>query len=311
MRQVKAQLTAQRVAESDSWLAWAPQSVVSSLVAHATSREHPDRTLLDWAFDQLVKLLPSWVLQPEDLNTDGIDPNGRDFHIHDCVINNDDDSIAVKPSSGADPVSCSENMLIENMVLTGFGASIGSVPPRADVACVRNITFRNISMPGTGKGVYIKSNPSCGEDTDRFGKRVQKRSVIEGITYEDITMDQPFWWAIWIGPQQQHEPNSALGEKCALTYPVSGQCPTQGCATFANITLRNIVVKDPVLSPGVILGNSSNPMQNVVFDNVRFEFEHGGLRSRLPYGRHYMCENAGVTVVGQTSPSVECKSTLV
>ena len=37
------------------------------------------------------------VLQPEDLNTDGIDPSGRDVWIHDSYINNDDDSIAVKP----------------------------------------------------------------------------------------------------------------------------------------------------------------------------------------------------------------------
>ena len=59
----------------------------------------------DWRdaiLDELVKLLPAWVLQPEDLNTDGIDPNGRDFHVHDTAINNDDDSIAVKPSDGAD-----------------------------------------------------------------------------------------------------------------------------------------------------------------------------------------------------------------
>ena len=46
--------------------------------------------------------LPHMVLQPEDLNTDGIDPSGKDIWIHDCNILNDDDSIAVKPSSGDD-----------------------------------------------------------------------------------------------------------------------------------------------------------------------------------------------------------------
>jgi polygalacturonase len=112
----------------------------------------------DWLLDKLVKLLPAWALQPEDLNTDGIDPNGIDFHIHDCSINNDDDSIAVKPldSAKSSRTKCTQDMLIENMTLTGFGASIGSVTPHADVNCVRNITFRNISMPGTGKGIYIK-----------------------------------------------------------------------------------------------------------------------------------------------------------
>ena len=105
-------------------------------------------------------------LQPEDLNTDGIDPSGKDIWIHDCSIQNDDDSIAVKPLSnviiGRDNthLACCENILIENTMLTGFGASIGSVPPHLDHNCVRNITFRNISMPGTGKGVYIKLQES-------------------------------------------------------------------------------------------------------------------------------------------------------
>ena len=68
-------------------------------------------------------------LEPEDLNTDGIDPSGRDVWIHDCSILNDDDSIAVKPCS-KDPSSCyfsncSENMLIERLVLTGAPTSLG------------------------------------------------------------------------------------------------------------------------------------------------------------------------------------------
>lgn len=67
----------------------------------------------DWLLDQIVKLIPAWALQPEDLNTDGIDPNGEDFHVHDCSINNDDDSIAVKPSTLADRFRCSQNMLFE------------------------------------------------------------------------------------------------------------------------------------------------------------------------------------------------------
>ena len=104
-------------------------------------------------------------LQPEDLNTDGIDPSGKDVWIHDSAVYNDDDSIAVKPTSRGGPFSnCSQDMVIENTVLTGFGASIGSVPPNVNHNCVRNITFRNISMPHTGKGVYVKSNPTCEAD---------------------------------------------------------------------------------------------------------------------------------------------------
>jgi polygalacturonase len=80
-------------------------------------------------------------LQPEDLNTDGIDPKGRDIHIHNCTIFNDDDSIAIKPCNPetCSNSDCSRNILVENMVMTGFGASIGSVPPHTGVACVENV----------------------------------------------------------------------------------------------------------------------------------------------------------------------------
>lgn len=125
-------------------------------------------------------------LQPEDLNTDGIDPSGTDIWIHDCVVYNDDDSIAVKPSQKGDWAGdCTENVLIENMVLSGFGASIGSVSPSTNHNCVRNVTFRNLSMPRTGKGIYVKSNPHCEKGST---------AEITDITYEDINMVQPEWW---------------------------------------------------------------------------------------------------------------------
>merc|ERR1719506_1487693 len=97
--------------------------------------------ILQWLLDAAVKFLPSALLQPEDLNTDGIDPSGIDFWIHDIDILNDDDSIAVKPSqkgaSGIDGTkyNCTQNMLIENARLVGFGASIGSVPPTVNRKC--------------------------------------------------------------------------------------------------------------------------------------------------------------------------------
>jgi polygalacturonase len=264
-------------------------------------------SIADWLLDQLVKLLPAWALQPEDLNTDGIDPNGEDFHVHDVVIDNDDDSIAVKPSHGSDLYPCSRNMLFENLTLTGFGASIGSVPPHADVSCVRNITFRNVSMPGTGKGIYVKSNPECGSAVDAMGALVEKRGIIEGITYEDIHIHRPFWWSVWIGPQQQHEPGSALGRKCSLAYPLTSQCPTQGCVSFANITLRRVRIVDPLLSPGLILGNATNPMSNLLLDNVTVEFSRDRpLRGSLPWGREFRCKHAGVRSVGGTSPVPSC-----
>jgi hypothetical protein len=194
-------------------------------------------------------------------------------------------------------------MLIENMVLSGFGASIGSVPadtvkPGDTPNCVRNITFRNISMPETGKGVYIKSNPSC--------KRPNASAIIKDILYEDIQIIKPRWWAIWIGPQQQHQPGSKLGDDCALDYPISPNCPTQACVDFHNITLRNIVIEEPTLSPGVILGNSTNPM-DVTFDGVLVK-NWAPLDPPVPYGKHYRCEATNMKFAPNSTnlPLPEC-----
>eukprot|EP00929_Paragymnodinium_shiwhaense_P056785 TRINITY_DN28433_c0_g2_i1.p1 TRINITY_DN28433_c0_g2~~TRINITY_DN28433_c0_g2_i1.p1 ORF type:complete len:461 (-),score=52.83 TRINITY_DN28433_c0_g2_i1:135-1517(-) len=245
------------------------------------------------------------ALQPEDLNTDGFDISGRDFWIHDCSIRNDDDSIAIKPCGPKRCVNskCTENVLIENMRLVGFGASIGSVPPievlpgEAFGQCVRNITFRNIDMPGTGKGVYVKSNPSCAADGS-------KTAIIQDILYQDIKIDRPLWWAIWIGPQQQHEPGSDLGEKCALTYPIHNHCPTQSCVEFKNITLRRITVTDPLLSPGVLLGNESSRL-DVTFDDVVFKYTNP-IGGRFPFGRHLKCSYADLKVAKASSGTPSC-----
>jgi hypothetical protein len=139
--------------------------------------------------------LPDWVgrkmRQPQDLNTDGVDPIGQDIWIHDCIIQNADDSIAVKPSKSGRKYTrlpdCTNNVTMSNLVLTGFGASIGSVGPIKNHNCVDNVTFRNITMPGTAKGIYIKSNgASC----------VNQSSQITNILYDHVDIIEPFWWSM-------------------------------------------------------------------------------------------------------------------
>jgi hypothetical protein len=119
--------------------------------------------------------------------------------------------------------------------------------------------------------------------------------------YDGIYMYSPFWWPIWIGPQQQHEPNDGVGLKCPLTYPLPGSthCPTQGCTTYGNITLRNIYIYNPVISPGVILGNETNPIQNLTIDNLQVHVS--GMKpwdgkwpyheDRYPYRGRFQCRN--------------------
>lgn len=67
------------------------------------------------------------------LNTDGIDPMGRNFHIYNITCQNYDDVVVPKPAHRGYPLAeCTENFLIENItVRLGVGLTIGTVPPRS------------------------------------------------------------------------------------------------------------------------------------------------------------------------------------
>ena len=158
-------------------------------------------------------------------------------------------------------------------------------------------------MPKTGKGVYIKSNPSC--------SKPNASSTISDILFEDVRIIEPRWWAIWIGPQQQHQPFAKLGEDCALNFPLSPDCPTQGCVDFRRITLRRIVIESPVLSPGVILGNETNPM-DVTFDGVVVTKWAAGNTGPgpFPYGKQFHCTSTDLKLAPNStnSPVPDCLS---
>ena len=111
---------------------------------------------------QLLVGLITWLNVPTfPLNTDGIDPAGRNFTIRDVYIENFDDAVAVKPAHKGHRFSdCAQDMLIENSkVKYSVGMTIGSVPPHDQHNCVRNVTFRNIDFDYPIKALYVKTNP--------------------------------------------------------------------------------------------------------------------------------------------------------
>ena len=125
------------------------------------------------------------------LNTDGIDIYGRNFTFRNVKITNFDDAIVPKPANKGKRIHCTEDILVENCEVTfGVGMTIGSVPPNDNHACIRNVTFRDIKFNKPLKGIYIKTNPGDHGDGE-----------INHITYENIVMDTPIWWGIYIGPQ--------------------------------------------------------------------------------------------------------------
>ena len=117
------------------------------------------------------------VIDMTAFNTDGFDVSGKNVWIHDCVIWNQDDCISVGDDS--------EHMLFERIRASGIGLVIGSISHNT----VNNITFRDSSMHHTWKGLYLKFRKAGGS--------------ISNVLYENIVLEAPEQWAIWIGPAQQ------------------------------------------------------------------------------------------------------------
>jgi len=213
-------------------------------------------------------------------NTDGFDVTGRNVWIHDVNVWNDDDCIAVKDDS--------ENMLFERINASGVGLTIGSIGN----SVVRNITFRDSTMHKTDKGIYLKFRGDGGSISD--------------ILYENIYMEEPTGTPIWIGPAQQSDSdNLCAAHPCSICWP---EVPFSKCnapaAPYTNITLRNITIHNPKHSAGVILGNASMPMQNIVFDNVVVTGDKAGDK---PFGHNYYCEGvASGRATGTTNPVPAC-----
>ena len=215
-------------------------------------------------------------------NTDGIDFRGINIHIHDINIMNYDDSVAVKPTDNNNnfingiPVNCTQNALIENInVYRGVGMSIGSVPSKKQ-NCVKNITFKNIYAYQPIKFIYIKTGGIDSANTTE--------ATIEDITYINMTAYNPLLWAIYIGPQQQEEPDGTGSG----FFPIP---QTNPYVTIKNISLKNIYVENSNYYSGLLMCNISNPCQNINFENV-------SVKSRELFNNDkYKCSNMG-TIYG-------------
>jgi hypothetical protein len=98
-----------------------------------------------------------------------------------------------------------------------------------------------------------------------------------------------------------HEQNP----QCPIFWPLPGSevCPTQGCTLFENITLRNINIFHPLISPGVIWGNSTNPMKNITIEKLnvdenKYKIWHGKWpfhSKRYPFHGRIKCKDASGT----------------
>ena len=212
--------------------------------------------------------------------TDGIDVGGRNIIVRNCTIHNYDDSVCLKPSH-LKTWGCTDNVLVEDCLqVGGAGMSVGSVPPNEDTNCIQNVVFRNIVFQSPLKAIYIKTN--SGDNGD---------GRIYNITYENIYMYQDpelfpehaFLWPIYIGPQQQKEPNGG-GDGCFIEFI---RCPTQPRVNLTTVFLRNVTAVNSVLTnPAVLNCNYTNPCTDFVFNDVKFINV-----SYAPWDELYVCKN--------------------
>ena len=168
---------------------------------------------------------------------------------HSCESNHDDCTVNGKQMCSHN-AHCTENVLVEDVSASGLGLTVGANHPTRGHNCIRNVTFRRARMPKTFKGIYVKS----GSSTDPLAS-----GEMTGITYEDVDMDAPSQVPVWIGPAQEADSTGA----CSLTWPANpfAKCPPPPTTMrWANITLRNVTIRSPKQSPGVVLG--------VLFDGV-------------------------------------------
>jgi len=223
------------------------------------------------------------IIDMTAFNTDGFDVTGKNVWIHDCNVWNQDDTVCVKDNS--------ENMLFERINASGVGLTIGSI---GGGSTVRNITFRDCYMHNTFKGIYLKFRGSANDEA----------ALVADVTYENIVMDSPEQVPIWIGPAQQSDSREFWkGHPCSLFWPQlpGSNCDVPALGSYINITLRNITINNPKQGPGLIYGNETNPMQNIIFDNVVVNNP-----GNKPWGTDYFCKNAQGVATGNTNPVPPC-----
>lgn len=199
------------------------------------------------------------------LNTDAIDFTGRNGTFRNIKITNFDDVVVPKPArKGNKYGDCTTDVLVEDCeVYFSTGMAIGSVPPHRNHNCINGVIYRNITFHYPFKAIYVKTNPV------HESNHGNESGEIANIVYENIKINYPIWWGVYIGPQQQHQPGGA-GPGC-MFYPINKNCETDPLVPIDNITLTNVTSHGSILPAGIIRCNSTRPCTGFKFNNVQLK----------------------------------------
>ena len=200
-------------------------------------------------------------------NTDGIDPNlSQRVLITRCVIDTDDDNIAIK-SGGAAGEGVSD-LLIEHCVFKhGHGCSFGSETSGS----VKRVTVRNCTFEDTDIGVRFKSDRTRG-------------GLVEDIVYENLTMKN-VGQAIVITSYYPDRETPKPGEH-PPAQPVGPTTPT-----WSKITIRNLTAIGCTKNAGMILGLPESVASDITLENVKIDAPAG---LRIGYAKRVTLKNVVV-----------------
>ncbi len=201
-------------------------------------------------------------------NTDGIDPSlCQRVLISDCVIDTDDDNIAIK-SGGSGGEGVSDVLITDCTFKHGHGCSFGSETSGGD----RRVTVRNCTFEDTDIGVRFKSDRTRG-------------GVVEDVVYESLTMKN-VGQAIVITSYYPDRDIPKPGEHVA-PMPVGPKTPK-----WSKITLRNITAVGCTKSAGMIMGLPESLATDISLENVMIEAPTG---LRVGYAKNLVFKNVHVT----------------
>lgn len=127
------------------------------------------------------------------------------------------------------------------------------------------------------------------------------------ILYEDIVMNSPEQWPIWIGPAQQSDsPNLCAAHPCSLCWPFVPltRCHAVTKGTLHNLTFRRVTINNPKYSPGVLIAPSDNPATRITFDSVVVNNPASGWG--VHQRNYFRCESFKGVATGTTSPVPPC-----
>jgi len=227
------------------------------------------------------------------LNTDGIDIWGSNIHVHDVDVNNADDCICVKGDNDGSRL-WSENWMVENSTASGEGLSVGTMWSGNFIT--RNVTFRNILMENTRKGIYVK--------IDTTGNSAE-------VLYQNITLSgHTLQFPVMVGPIHQFSHTN-----CDWDWPFfeAGTCSVQS-ASRVNITIDGLRILGrpnglPLLRTAdfVVVGNNKSDV-TVTLSNVVVEAKDTAHCDDPPLSHTGTCGNAcySANVISDGSYKLDC-----